>query len=44
MQLLQMIILASIGNTLGDRSQTGKRKTNMMAAIVTEAREDMRLT
>lgn len=44
MQLIQMIILASIGNTLGDRGQTGKRKTNMMATTVTEAKEDMSLT
>ena len=39
-----MIILASVGNTLGNRSKTGKKKTNKIATTVTEAREEMCLT
>lgn len=39
-----MIILASVGNTLGDRGKTGWRETHKMAATVAEAREETGLT
>ena len=39
-----MIILANIGNTLGNKGKTGRRKTNKTAATVVEAGEKMYLT
>lgn len=39
-----MIILANVGNTLGNKGKTRRRKTNKTAATVVEAREKMYLT
>ena len=38
-----MIILANVGNTLGNKGKTGKSKTNKTAATIVEAKEEMYL-